>query len=154
MIDDGFIETINTLHMEEVFETFWKLPLSIGINNIRFPEGVAILYLTVKGKDFGFGISDEFIKLKWSPIGVNDFVEGWKCFYCDSLLSGARHLLLSNQWVNWIETLQKASCQWPRKNSFKFMGSMQNSGFHGNEMIKKIKILLLPNWLADFQIIL
>ena len=30
---------------------------------------------------------------------------------------------------------------------------MQNSGFHGNEMKKNFKILLLPNWLADFQII-
>ena len=31
---------------------------------------------------------------------------------------------------------------------------MQNSGFHGNETKKKFKILLLQNWLADFQIIL
>ena len=57
-------------------------------------------------------------------------------------------LLLSNQWVNWDETSQKASSQWPHQISFKFVRSMQNSGFHGNEMKKKIF------WLADFQITL
>ena len=44
-------------------------------------------------------------------------------------------LLLTNQRVNWDETSQKASFQWPHQNSFNFFRSMQNSGFHGNEMI-------------------
>ena len=64
--------------------------------------------------------------------------------YCDCLLS-----------VNIFSSVTSGSAfsQWSRQNSFKFLGSMQNSGFQGNETKKTLQILLLPNWLADFQII-
>ena len=68
-----------------------------------------------------------------------------KASYCDRLLSGVchavcvicQHLLLSNQL--WDETLQKASFQRLYHNSFKFLGSIQNSGFHGNQTKKTLK---------------
>ena len=64
------------------------------------------------------------------------------------------YLLLCNQWFNCDETSQKVSSQCPHQNSFKFLGSMQNSCFHGNQTKKNLKYFLLLNWLADFQIIL
>ena len=66
-------------------------------------------------------------ELLWSP-----FVRCLLCVVCQLLL-------LSNQWVNWDETSQKASSQWPHRISFKFWESMQNSSFHGNEMKKTSK---------------
>ena len=59
-------------------------------------------------------------------------------------------LLLSNQWVNWDETSQKASSQWPHQISFKFLRSMQNSGFHGNEM-KKLQNSSSPKLFGRFS---
>ena len=66
-------------------------------------------------------------ELLWSP-----FVQRPSCVV-------RQRLLLSNQWVKWDETSQKASSQWPHRISFNFLGSMQNSGFHGNEMKKTSK---------------
>ena len=46
--------------------------------------------------------------------------------------------LLSNQWVNWDETSQKASSQWPHQNSFKFFGIHAEFWFPWQQNIKKL----------------
>ena len=63
----------------------------------------------------------------------------WSPFVRRSASVVRQLFLLSNQLVNWDETSQKASFQWPHQISFKFLRSMQNSGFHGNEMKKTSK---------------
>ena len=73
-------------------------------------------------------------ELLWSP-----FVRRPSCVVRRPSTVVRQLLLLSNQWVNWDETSQKASSQWPHQISFNFLGSMQNSGFHGNEMKKTSK---------------
>ena len=47
--------------------------------------------------------------------------------------------LLSSQRVNLDEISQKASSQSSHQNSFNLLGSMQNSGFHGNVTKKTFK---------------
>ena len=73
-------------------------------------------------------------ELLWSP-----FVRRASCVIRRASCVMRQLLLLSNQWVNWDETSQKASSKWPHRISFNFFGSMQNSGFHGNKMKKTSK---------------
>ena len=48
----------------------------------------------------------------------------WRSLIC------FKHLLPCNHWANQHESSQETSSQCPLLNSFKFIGSMQNSGFH------------------------